>query len=276
MNLFNDASNNLDEVVFAQRNKAYGAYAIRKAYPENLNRSTLYTLSPFILFLVGMLLWNALNPKSEIKFNGNSLPGTKAAQKKVKEIVELASGFTFILDNPFPAFDIVADKKVKPIARKPEVVKPIEKPAFTLQTGLPNLPQMGGLGLPGGGGSVGEGRENGGGETGGTEVATLIEFTAEVMPAFPGGVEAMYDYISKHLHYPRLALENGVSGKVIVSFVIMPNGKVEMTQLERGIGFGCDEEALKVINEMPTWEPARQNGHKVPVRLILPMVFQTN
>jgi protein TonB len=49
-----------------------------------------------------------------------------------------------------------------------------------------------------------------------------------------------------------------------------------MINLERGIGYGCDEEALRVINEMPEWEPARQNGRKVPIRMILPVVFQTN
>jgi protein TonB len=273
MNLFNFSDNNLDEVVFEQRNKAYGAYAIRKAYPSNLNRSTLITLSPLLIGLIGAMLWNFLHPVNHMKLVPGTVPTMPQTKVKIQEIVEMVSGFTFILETPDLAFDIVPDKKVKPIIRKPELVKPIERPAIPSFGALPNLPQMGGLGL----GLPGLGGEKGGVGTGGEEGGTqIIDFTAEVMPMFPGGQEAMYEYISKNLVYPRQALESAVTGKVVISFVILADGKVGMINLERGIGYGCDEEALRVINEMPEWEPARQNGRKVPIRMILPVVFQTN
>jgi protein TonB len=273
MNLFNFSNNNLDEVVFEQRNKAYGAYAIRKAYPSNLNRSTLFTLSPLLIGLIGALLWSFLHPVHSMKLVPGNVPTVPQAKKKVQEIVEMVSGFTFILETPDISFNIVPDKKVKPIVRKPELVKPIERPAIPSFGAMPSLPQMGGLGmgLPGLVGA--KGGQGTGGEEGGNQI---IDFTAEVMPMFPGGQEAMYDFISKNLVYPRQALEGGVSGKVVISFVILEDGKVGMINLERGIGYGCDEEALRVINEMPEWEPARQNGRKVPIRMILPVVFQTN
>lgn len=273
MNLFNFSDNNLDEVVFEQRNKAYGAYAIRKAYPSNLNRSTLITLSPLLIGLIGAMLWNFLHPLNNMKLLPSAVPTGPQTKVKIKEIVEMVSGFTFILETPNLAFNIVPDKKVKPIERKPEIVKPIEKPAISSFGAMPSLPKMGnlGLGLPGLGGEKG-GIGTGGGE-GGNQI---IDFTAEVMPLYPGGQEAMYDYISKNLIYPRQAIEAAVSGKVIISFVIMPDGKVDMVNLERGIGYGCDDEAMRVISEMPEWEPAKQNGKNVPIRMILPVVFQTN
>jgi protein TonB len=84
----------------------------------------------------------------------------------------------------------------------------------------------------------------------------------------------MYEYISRNLQYPRQAIENNIAGRVLISFVIMPDGQVEMSQVEKGIGFGCDDEALRVVREMPTWMPAEQNGRKVPIRMFLPVLFK--
>ena len=268
MNLFNTSKNNLDEVVFEQRNKAYGAYAIRKAYPGNLNKSMFLAISPMLLIVFGALIWNHFRPIPLVKYNFTAPAGPKTTNT---DIITCGGGFTFILNDPLAGFTIVIDKKVKPIVRKKEIVKPIEKVMVGInKPGLPNLPTMGGIGLlPSGGGGIpgGSGIEKSEPQTIGTH--------AEIMPEFPGGLDAMYDYIRKNLSYPKLAIETGVSGKVIVSFVIMPDGSVQMSNLERGIGFGCDDEAMRVISQMPNWNPAQQNGRKVPIRMFLPVVFQT-
>jgi len=268
MKMFNLSNNNLDEVVFEQRNKAYGAYAMRKAYPGILNKSMFLAISPMLFIVLGALVWNYFRPIPILKYNYTTPAGQKMPNTTV---ITIGSGFTFILDDPLAGFTIVIDKKVKPIIRKKEVVKPIEKIITGItKPGLPSLPNMGGIGLlP----SVGLGVPGGTGIGKGEPL--IIDTHAERMPEFPGGTDALYDYIRKNLNYPRLAIESGVSGKVVVSFVIMPDGSVQMSNLERGIGFGCDDEAMRVINQMPGWLPAQQNGRNVPIRMFLPVVFQT-
>jgi periplasmic protein TonB len=272
MNLFNSSKNNLDELVFEQRNKAYGAYAIRKAYPDHVNKSMIITLSPMLITLLGAFIWNYFHP---IKIQDFIQPSIPVVKPPITDAIELGGGFTIMLENADAGFRIVVDKKVQPVVKKKEVVKPIENPNHAvLPSGinLPNLPNLGTMGLIGSGGI--------GGNTGGVGISgggepTIIEFTAEVMPEFPGGTDAMYKYIRENLNYPRVAIDNSVEGKVMISFVIMPDGKVQMGNIEKGIGFGCDEEALRVVNNMPTWKPAEQNGRNVPIRMFLPFVFKT-
>jgi protein TonB len=268
MNLFNFSNNNLDEVVFEQRNKAYGAYAIRKSYPNTLNKSMLIALSPMILILVIGLIWN--KQKTGTVFPPQT-PIVPTICPPMDEVINIKGGFEFILETPTDLFRIVADKAVQNKPKPKEYIKPIE-PTVLASTGL-GLPSKGGLGIPNGlpglAGIPG-GLPSGGG------APQIIEFTAEVMPEFPGGKEAMYAYISENLHYPKMALESGVEGKVVITFVVMADGSIQMSNVERGIGYGCDDEALRVVKEMPTWEPGRQNGRKVPVRMVLPVVFQTN
>ena len=95
----------------------------------------------------------------------------------------------------------------------------------------------------------------------------------EEMPKFVGGEQALMMYIINQIHYPAKARENGVSGRVYVSFIIDETGKVSETKVIRGIGSGCDEEALRVISGMPDWEPGRQNGQPVAVYYNLPINF---
>lgn len=268
MKLFSFSNNNLDEVVFEHRNKAYGAYAIRKMYPEHLNRSMFLTIAPLLLALVVAIIHSILKP---IPFVPKPILPDVKLKDKIKEVVELGGGFTFILENPLAGFEIVVDKKVKPEIKKPILSEPIPMRPISsgVSSGLtePNLGQFGLGGL----GAIGSGQSSGIGVEGGN---TIIEFTAEKMPEFPGGNSALYEYIGRNLQYPRNAVENNISGKVIISFVIMPDGKVDITNLEKGIGFGCDDEALRVVKEMPTWVPAEQNGRKVPIRMFLPVMFK--
>ncbi len=101
------------------------------------------------------------------------------------------------------------------------------------------------------------------------EVFTYVE----QLPSFPGGDQAMLAFISKNIHYPSLAKENSIQGKVFCSFVVNENGKIEHIKVERGIGGGCDEEAIRVIRMMPDWRPGKQNGRAVAVRFTLPVKF---
>ncbi len=118
------------------------------------------------------------------------------------------------------------------------------------------------------------------------QVADLLKGTSELeeseaepfayveqMPTFPGGQEAMYMFIYQELEYPTDAKEKGISGQVIVQFVVSKEGEIQKAKVVRGIGGGCNEEALRIVNSMPNWNPAMHNGRTVPVTFTLPIKF---
>ncbi len=96
----------------------------------------------------------------------------------------------------------------------------------------------------------------------------------EEMPVFPGGMPALSAYVGQHLQYPEEAKELRVEGLVLMQFVVGKDGSISDARVLRGIGYGCDEEALRVINTMPTWKPGQQGGMPVRVRFSLPIRFK--
>lgn len=101
------------------------------------------------------------------------------------------------------------------------------------------------------------------------EIFTIVE----EMPTFPGGDQALLEYMAKNTKYPPLARENGLQGIVVVTFVVDENGKINNVQVLRGIGGGCDEEAIRVVQSMPAWKPGKQRGMPVRVQYNLPFRF---
>ena len=95
----------------------------------------------------------------------------------------------------------------------------------------------------------------------------------ERMPSFPDGSEAMYRYIYDTMQYPATARESKISGQVIVQFVVSADGEIQKAKVVRGIGGGCNEEALRIVNSMPNWNPGMHNGRSVPVTFTLPIKF---
>ncbi|MBR0539119.1 MAG: energy transducer TonB [Bacteroidales bacterium] len=96
----------------------------------------------------------------------------------------------------------------------------------------------------------------------------------EEMPAFPGGEQKLMEYVGKNIKYPQIARESGIQGRVFVSFVVEPDGSVSNVKLLRGIGGGCDEEAMRVIKNMPKWKPGKQRGKAVRVSYQIPVMFR--
>ncbi|UOQ73783.1 energy transducer TonB [Hymenobacter cellulosilyticus] len=96
----------------------------------------------------------------------------------------------------------------------------------------------------------------------------------EVMPEFAGGINALRQYMQRNLRYPKQALTNAVSGKVFVSFTVQADGSISDVQVMKGLGYGTDEEATRVVSSMPAWTPGRQNSRPVAVRYTLPITFQ--
>jgi len=93
------------------------------------------------------------------------------------------------------------------------------------------------------------------------------------MPIPPGGMEGLISYFVENLKYPEAAKEGNVQGMVMVSFLIDKEGKVSDAEILRGIGSGCDEEALRIVRGMETWTPGKVDGKSVITRLQLPVKF---
>ena len=96
----------------------------------------------------------------------------------------------------------------------------------------------------------------------------------EEMPQYPGGENALMDYVSKNVVYPKEAQEKGISGRVFVSFIVEKDGSVSNVDVKRGIGGGCDDEAVRVIKAMPKWKPGKMKGEPVRVSYMMPIVFR--
>lgn len=105
------------------------------------------------------------------------------------------------------------------------------------------------------------------------EPASQIFTIVEQMPEFQGGEEKLFEYLSKNIKYPSMARENGITGTVYVTFVVEGDGKITDVKKLRGIGGGCDEEAIRVVKSMPSWKPGKQNGKSVRVQFNLPIKF---
>ena len=96
----------------------------------------------------------------------------------------------------------------------------------------------------------------------------------ETMPMFRGGERKLMEFIGSNVVYPKEAIDAGIEGKVFVEFYIEKDGTVCDAKVLRGIGYGCDEEALRVIGLMPKWYPGKQRGKAVRVRYTLPINFK--
>jgi protein TonB len=106
------------------------------------------------------------------------------------------------------------------------------------------------------------------------EVVEMEIFTVvESMPQFPGGDAARMKFLQENIKYPQMARESGIQGTVYVTFVVEPDGSVSDVRILRGIGGGCDEEAIRVIQKMPNWNAGMQRGKPVRVQFNMPIKF---
>ncbi len=102
------------------------------------------------------------------------------------------------------------------------------------------------------------------------KIFTVVEDPCE----FPGGMGALMKFLSKNINYPEIAQENGIQGRVIVSFVVEKNGLPSQVKVVRGVDPALDKEAIRVVKKMPAWKPGKQQGRAVRQRFTLPVVFR--
>lgn len=101
-----------------------------------------------------------------------------------------------------------------------------------------------------------------------------VSSQVEEMPVPPGGIIGLTNYMIQNLTYPSAAKEANVQGMVVVSFIVTAEGKVEHVEVLRGIGSGCDEEAVRVISNSGIWTPGKNGGNAVAVKMTLPVQFK--
>jgi protein TonB len=106
------------------------------------------------------------------------------------------------------------------------------------------------------------------------ELVDVIHDIVESMPSFEGGIAEFYKFVGKNLKYPAQARRMGIEGKVFVHFVIDKDGSLSDIKVVRGIGAGCDEEVVRIVQKSPKWNPGKQRGRSVRVRMMLPITFK--
>jgi TonB family protein len=101
------------------------------------------------------------------------------------------------------------------------------------------------------------------------EVYTVVD----KQPKFPGGQKAFWQYVRENQNYPDAARKANISGRVFVAFIVNTDGSIQNVELLKGIGMGCDEEAIRLVKRMPKWTPGSQSGKAIRVKYNLPIAF---
>jgi periplasmic protein TonB len=252
-----NSEKDFNELIFENRNKEYGAYALRDSYGNTVTKSMLITLSG-VLFLIAIVFYLSQGV-AKLPDLGINLPP------------ELPQGTTIIID---PPKEKIVEPKTPVEPSKPKTDngnwKASDEENKTINKINENLVISK---IP---------SDSGTREQPGPEIPEIIEKKAPVennkaeafvtnMPEFKGNV---YQFIKNNLRYPAVALENGTAGLVMLSFIIEKDGSIGEIKVLNDIPDGCTQEAIRVVRLMPAWKPGMNNG--VPARVIynLPVYFR--
>lgn len=250
-----DQSSCWEDLVFEDRNRSYGAYAIRKAYPKNLMEASFGSILFTALILLTPLLplfndqvpklaivpehWTHLDPVPTV------IPDPNPPRPLHHEAADNSNHFQ-VTAQPVPEPDLSDKPTVGLPGESTGTVDPIE-------TGLSALPAA--EGIP-------------------ALTEPVIFDVPEFKPEYQGGIEAMVKFLHKHFRYPNHAKSIGIEGLVFVRFIINAEGRVTSVEVIKGISEDCDREAARVISLMPDWKPGRMGPTPVSVRMVLPIKFK--
>ncbi len=263
----------LEEIVFQHRNKSYGAYSLRTDYQNVIKKSLLIGISIFGVAVLTPMLW------AKVESNVN--------REVIATVIDV--------DIPEPPKEIELPKietpppvEPDPVVRsqmrfvEPEIVddsKQTELPPDqddlnkAINIGIENVEGKDEP-IPTDDPDATKGKEIDMPVAVETEDKNQVFITVEQNPEFAGGMNALLRFLQKNLHYPTPAVNANVTGKVYMQFVVGQDGNISKVDVLKGIGFGCDEEAERVVKLMPKWSPGRQSGRAVSVRFTLPISFQ--
>lgn len=263
------------DLVFEGRNKAYGAYRLRKSTTK---RNILAMVAVVILLIVAFIILTVKNFVDEqrakvamtqvAELTNYDQPKKKAEVKQKKVEVE-----------PERVVERVKSsiKFTAPVIKKDEEVKPDEE-LKTQDELMSTKTAIGTFDV--------KGNDDANGEI--LKAKEVIAETeppkheeenkvfdiVEQQPLFPGGPAALMKYLSENTKYPVVAQENGVQGRVTVQFVVEKDGSISDVHVLRGVDPSLDKEAVRVVKSMPRWTPGKQNGITVRVNYRVPVLFR--
>lgn len=263
------------DLVFEGRNKAYGAYRLRKSTTK---RNILAMVAVVLLLIVAFIILTVKNFVDEqrakvamtqvAELTNYKQPEKKAEVKQKKVEVE-----------PERVVERVKSsiKFTAPVIKKDEEVKPDEE--LKTQDELMNTKTAIGTfdvkGNDDANGEVLKAKEViAEPEPPKHEEENMVFDIVEQQPMFPGGQTALMKYLSEHTKYPVVAQENGVQGRVTVQFVVEKDGSISDVHVLRGVDPSLDKEAVRVVKSMPRWTPGKQNGINVRVNYRVPVLFR--
>jgi periplasmic protein TonB len=265
LNIFSDEWTDL---VFHDRNQSYGGYLLRKFSSRRHMYSLIIAVVVFVLGVSTPSIIKSITPERKEKdVSVRTLTDIKLDKPKeaVDEIVKA-------LPPPPPLKNVI--KFTAPVIKADEEVADEEQPKMQDEV-VDSKAAIGSI-------DYDKGTDDPTAEMPDVmpnEDQQIVEekiepyLVVEQMPDFPGGETELYKFLEKNMKYPPMARESGVTGTVYIKFVVNKDGRISDIAILRGIGAGCDEEAIRVIKSMPSWKPGKQNGVAVPVWFTLPVKF---
>lgn len=267
--------------VFTDRNQQYGAYLLRKQSSQHLLKALFITVPIFVaVFLVpgiikrfdknvDVVVKESVQKEFDVDIIHRNVekevrPSPAKAEVKAPKVVSFKAKSVAMSSN----FKVVSDNLV---SLSPPTSADIENAIIgsISQEGV-----EGKLNVIAGAGGEPAGGVAGKGEGGGNEIMDATG--VDVSPEFPGGMSAWSKYIQNNLKYPGIAQEEGIQGKVFLSFVVEKNGTITDVKVLKGIGYGCDDEAVRVIKKSPRWKAGMQNNLPVRVKYTMPISYTVN
>ncbi len=263
------------EMVFEGRNKEYGAYRLRK----NAGKRNLYSL--ITIFIAALAIWGGISLVKFVESRTKSVAQTSVAElsalNQPKKKAEVKQQKKVKLEQPEKVVERVKSsvKFTAPVIKKDDEVKPEDElnPQDELMSTKTAIGALDVKGNDDANGEVLKIKEAVAQPEPKPEVEKVFD-VVEQMPSFPGGPSALMEWLSNNVKYPVVAQENGVQGRVVVSFVVERDGSITDVKVVRGVDPSLDREASRVVRAMPRWIPGKQNGSAVRVKYNVPVAFR--
>lgn len=273
-------SSKWSDLVFDNRNKSYGAYAIRQETGKRNVWSMLAVLLLGVLMYGGLQLKNQIDAAREARLRADQaaeLSALEAEAEKAKDEPKVER--QEILEEKK---EVVEEVKSSTAFQVPEIKKDdqVKNQVVSQDDVMEKTEAIGSFNVEG---NSDEGatlkveqqvKEEKVEEKKEEDVTTKIFKTVEQMPSYPGGNGALMQWLAKNMTYPAVAAENGIQGRVIVGFVVERDGSVTDVKVLRGVDPALDNEAVSVVKRMPKWIPGKQNGQAVRVSYNVPVTFK--
>jgi protein TonB len=263
------------ELVFAGRNQAYGAYKLRQGTGKRNVISIIAVVCLIIACQVGLTIKKAVDAEAAKRAAMNqAVELSKLEQPKKAEVKQKQ-----VKVEPEKVVEQVKSsiKFTAPVIKKDSEVKP-EDELKTQDQIMETKTAIGSFDVKGNddvNGEVLKAKEViAQPEPPKHEEESKVFDVVEQMPSFPGGNGALLEYLATHVKYPVVAQENGVQGRVIVSFVVERDGSITDVRVVRSVDPSLDREAARVVSSMPRWTPGKQNGSAVRVKYNVPVMFK--